>query len=211
MPFVGEQLEAALGAQERGDVLSAAAGAVRDGLLTSDEATFTLMVLVGAGAETTAALIGNAICILAERSDLQAELRAHPDHVPAFVEEVLRFESPFRFHPKTAEHAVELAGVSIPEEAMVALLWGSANRDESVFERADEFVIGRPNAHLHLGFGRGVHHCVGAPLARLEARVVLTRLLERLPLFTLEADDPPSWVDSLWTRRHERVPIVWSY
>lgn len=211
LPWVTEQLDAALARvsdDEDGDVLAAAARGVRAGVLTRDEAAFALMVLLGAGGETTTSLIGNAICILAERPDLQAELRAEPGRVPAFVEEVLRFESPFRFHPRTVRGPVELGGVEIPDGALVALLWGSANRDESVFERADDLVLDRPNARSHLGFGRGIHHCVGAPLARLEARVVLTALLERTARFELDPADPPRWVDSLWVRRHERVPIV---
>ncbi len=108
--------------------------------------------------------------------------------MPAFVEEVLRFESPFRFHPRTARGPVELGGVEIPDRAMVALLWGAANRDPSVFERPDELVIGRSNARQHVGFGRGIHYCVGAPLARLESRIVLTMLLERTRRFALDPD-----------------------
>jgi cytochrome P450 len=207
-PWVGEQLDDALAAPGDGDVLAAAAAGVRDGVLTRDEAAFTLMVLLGAGGETTTSLIGNAVRILAERPQIQDELRADPNLVAAFVEEVLRFESPFRFHPRTARGPVELGGVEIPERAMVALLWGAANRDGSVFERPDEFVVGRPNARQHVGFGRGIHYCVGAPLARLESRVVLTKLLERTRRFVLDPDQPPRWVDSLWIRRHERLPIV---
>jgi cytochrome P450 len=167
------------------------------------------MVLLGAGGETTTSLIGNAIRVLAERPALQAELRDAPQRIPAFVEEVLRFESPFRFHPRTATKAIELGGVPVPERAMVALLWGSANRDERVFEHPDDVVLDRPNAHLQLGFGRGIHHCVGAPLARLEARVAVAMLLARTRGFALDPDASPRWTDSLWIRRHDALPIVW--
>jgi cytochrome P450 len=91
---------------------------------------------------------------------------------------------------------------------MVMLLWGSANRDESVFERPDDVIVGRANDRLHLGFGRGIHYCVGAPLARLEVRVVVTKLLERSVSFELGAVAAPEWVDSLWARRHERLPLA---
>jgi cytochrome P450 len=208
LPWVAAQLDAALASSAGGDVLSAAATGVRDGVLSRQEATFTLMVLVGAGGETTTSLIGNAIRILAERPSLQVELRADLSLVPAFVEEVLRFESPFRFHPRTARRAVEFGGIDIPKGAMVALLWGAANRDETVFERPDDIVLDRPNAPLHFGFGRGIHHCVGAPLARLEARVVLSKLLGRTTFFRLDPDRPPRWTDNLWARRHERLPVV---
>jgi cytochrome P450 len=206
-PWVAEQLDDALAAPTGGDVLHAAAAGVRDGLLTRDEAAFTLMVLLGAGGETTTSLIGNAIRILAERPHLQNELRANLNLLPVFIEEVLRLESPFRFHPRTARRPVQLGGVEIPERAMVALLWGAANRDASVFERPDEFVLARPNIRQHVAFGRGIHYCVGAPLARLETRVVLTRLLERTRRFALDPEQPPQWVDSLWIRRHEQLPI----
>lgn len=208
LPCVAGQLKAALASSGRGDVLSAAATGVRDGVMSREEATFTLMVLIGAGGETTTSLIGNAIRILAERPSLQDSLRAHPDLVPALVEEVLRFETPFRFHPRTARRAVEFGGVEIPKGAMVALLWGAANRDASVFEQPDDVVLDRPNAPLHFGFGRGIHHGVGAPLARLEARVVLTKLLERTTQFRLDPDRSPRWTENLWARRHEHLPLV---
>jgi cytochrome P450 family 144 len=105
-PWVAEQLDERLAEPSAlssgGDVLGAAAAGVRDGALTADEAAFTLMVLLGAGAETTTSFIGKAVRILAERPQLQEQLRAEPDLVSAFIEEVLRFESPFRFHPRTA-------------------------------------------------------------------------------------------------------------
>ena len=208
LPWVAAQLDHALSQPNEENVLGAAAHGVKDGVLTHDEAAFTLTVLLGAGGETTTSLIGNAIRVLAERTDLQDELRADPSRVPAFVEEVLRYESPFRFHPRTARHTTGIGGVDIPEGALVMLSWSSANRDASVFERPDEIVIDRPNAHLHFGFGRGIHHCVGAPLARLEARVVLRRLLERTRSFGLATDSSPRWVDSLWVRRHASLPIV---
>jgi cytochrome P450 len=208
VPWTVGQLDAALASARDGDVLSAAAAAVRDGKLTHDEASFTLMVLVGAGAETTTSLIGIAIGLLADHPELQDELRAEPAKVPAFIEEVLRFESPFRYHPRTAARAVEFGGVEIPEGALVLLLWSSANRDAAVFEEPDEIKIDRRNAHLHFGFGRGIHHCVGAPLARLEARVVLTKLLERTTSFALDPDRSQRWSDSVWIHRHEELPLV---
>ena len=207
-PWTTAQLDGAITAPAEGEVLGAAAAGVRSGSLTREEAAFTLMVLVGAGAETTTSLIGNAIGLLADHPRVQEELRAEPGKVATFIEEVLRFESPFRYHPRTATHSVELAGVEIREGALVMLLWSAANRDDAVFEHPDEIVLDRHNAHLHVGFGRGIHHCVGAPLARLEARVVLTKLLERTKWFALDPNQPQRWADSIWIRRHERLPIV---
>jgi cytochrome P450 len=207
-PWTAAQLDAAIAAPSEGDVLSASAAAVRDGSLTHEEASFTLMVLVGAGAETTTSLIGIAIGLMAERPELQDELRADPAKVPAFIEEVLRYDSPFRYHPRTAARTVELNGVPIPEGALLLLSWSGANRDGAVFDQPDEVKLDRRNHHLHFGFGRGIHHCVGAPLARLEARVALTRLLARTSSFALDPDLPPQWSESIWIHRHDQLPLV---
>jgi cytochrome P450 len=207
-PWTAAQLDDAIASTAEVNVLGAAAAGVRDGRLTRDEAAFTLMVLVGAGAETTTSLIGNAIALLAQRPFLQEELRTEPAKVATFIEEVLRFESPFRFHPRTTTRPVEIGGVEIPERALVMLLWSAANRDEAVFDHPDEIRLDRRNGHLHFGFGRGIHHCVGAPLARLEARVVLTQLLARTRRFALHPDRPQHWADSVWIRRHEHLPLI---
>jgi cytochrome P450 len=206
--WVTAQLDDALVSSRRDDdVLDAAARGVRSGVLTREEAAFTLMVLVGAGAETTTTLLGNLMGILARDEELQTQLRANPRLLPAFVEEVLRFESPFTFHPRTTHRAVDLAGIEIPEGALVMLLWAAANRDVSVFDRPHEIRLDRPNAHLHFGFGRGIHHCIGAPLARLEARVVLAKLLGRTRAFELDPDGIASRQDNIWIRRHATLPI----
>jgi cytochrome P450 len=208
LPWVTAQLDHAIAAPATGDVLSATLAGMRAGVLTHEEAAFNLMVLLGAGSETTTSLIGNAICMLADRVDLQAALRRDPVRLPDFVDEVLRFESPFRFHPRSVPHDTDLGGVRIPQGSMVVLLWASANRDPAVFEHPDNFMLDRTNARMHMGFGRGIHFCVGAPLARLEARVVLERLLARTRSFTLGDPETCAWVPNLWVRRHERVPIV---
>lgn len=208
LPWVDGQLDAAIADARTTEVLGAAATGVRDGVLTHEQAGFTLMVLLGAGGETTTSSIGNAIRMLAERPTLQNELRASPERIPAFVEEALRFEAPFRFHPKSAARDAVLGGVRIPSGAMVVMVWASANRDAAVFDSPDELVLDRPNVRLHMGFGRGIHYCVGAALARLEGRVVIERLLARTTEFALDPADSPGWVDSLWIRRHDRLPIV---
>jgi cytochrome P450 len=208
LPWTEAQLDAAVASAPSGDILGAAAASVREGSLTRDQAAFTLMVLVGAGAETTTSLLGTAIALLAERGALQNELRADPSKVPGFIEEVLRFESPFLYHPRTVTRTTELGGVEIPEGALVLLLWSAANRDDTVFEDPDVLRLGRSNVHLHFGFGRGIHHCVGAPLARLEARIVLTRLLQRTTGISLDPVRPPRRAESIWIHRLEELPIL---
>jgi cytochrome P450 len=100
-----------------------------------------------------------------------------------------------------------LGAVDIPAGSTVLLLWGAANRDASVFERPDEIDLQRQVPRRHVAFGRGIHHCVGAPLARIEARIVLTVLLERTRSISLEFERPPRWANSLMVRRHEQLPV----
>ena len=202
------QLEAARAGTARGDVLGITAAGVRDGTLSEDEAVMALMIFVGAGVETTTGLIGNAIRLLAERGDLQHQLRSQPSLVPPFVEEVLRLESPFQFHPRTVARDTTLNGVAVPEGVLVLLLWASGNRDEGTFDDAAQLSLDRPASPAHFGFGRGIHHCVGAPLARLEARIALTQLLRRTRGFSLVPDDPPIRSDNLWIRRQDRLPLA---
>ena len=100
-----------------------------------------------------------------------------------------------------------LGGVDIPAGATVLLLWGAANRDAAEFERPDEVDLQRQVPRHHVSFGRGIHHCVGAPLARIEARNVLTVLLERTKQHHPRPRHAPRWVNSLMVRRHEQLPV----
>jgi cytochrome P450 len=210
--WTDDQLDRAVSDAGRGaaadSVLGAAAAAVRDRALTHEQAAFTLMVLVGAGAETTTSLVGIAIDLLARNPDLQQRLRANPTEFGAFVEEALRYEAPFRYHPRTVARDTSLGGFELPEGALVLLLWASANRDERVFDEPDQLRIGRRNVHLHFGFGRGIHHCVGAPLARMEARVILSRLLARTSEIAPDLSRRPRFSPSIWVHRHDALPIL---
>jgi cytochrome P450 family 144 len=87
-------------------------------------------------------------------------------------------------------------------------LWASANRDGAVFDRPADIVLDRANVHLHFGFGRGIHHCVGAHLARLEARVVVQRLLARTGAFAIDPDRAERWSESTWIHRHDDLPLL---
>jgi cytochrome P450 len=158
-------------------------------------------VLLGAGIESTASLIGNAVRVLAERPELQARLREDPSLVPAFVEETVRLESPFRFHYRAVKRDCELGGVALRKDHRLMLSWASANRDDSVFERADEIDLARRFPRHHMAFGRGLHFCVGAPLARLETRVVVEELLARTRRLAVDPARPSRYVPSLFVRR----------
>jgi cytochrome P450 len=202
--WVREQLAAA--ANEPGeDILTSIGRGVEAGSLDVQSGVTILHTLLSAGGESTTSLLGNAVRLMAENQDLQQKLRQQPELIPKLAEEALRLESPFRNLMRSVHKDTTLGGVNIPAGATILLMWGAANRDPAAFERPDELVLDRPR--IHVAFGRGIHTCVGAPLARLEARIVLTVLLERTSSITLDPDRPPAWVDSLQVRRHERLPV----
>ena len=205
--YVSARLDGALAAPGD-DVIGAIARAVTTGTLTRDEAIGTLIVLLGAAGESTASLLGNAVRILAEDAVLQTRLRGDRSLVPAFVEEAVRLESPFRGHYRQARRDTEVAGATIPAGATVYLLWAAANRDPKEFDRPDEVMLDRHAPRHHLGFGRGIHSCVGAPLARLEANIALGMLLDRTSNFRLDPSLPPTWAHSVFVRRHERLHLA---
>jgi len=189
------------------DILGAVVRGVNGGVFGDLEAASILHILLSAGGESTTSLLGNAVRILAEDQDLQQYLRRSPEQIPRFVEEALRLESPFRYQMRHVTKGATLGGVDIPAGATVLLLFGAANRDAAEFERPDEVDLHRRVPRLHMAFGRGIHHCVGAPLARIEARIVLTVLLERTVSITLDPEHPPRWAKSLMVRRHEQLSV----
>jgi cytochrome P450 family 144 len=204
--WIAEQLSRAL-PEPGDDLLGAVARGVNDGVFADFEATVILHTLLSAGGESTTSLLGNAVRILAQDSELQQHLREHPGEIPVFVEEALRLESPFRYLMRSVPKDTRLGSAAIPSGSTLLLLWGAANRDPSVFDRPDVIDLQRRVPRRHVGFGRGIHHCVGAPLARIEAQKVLTVLLERTSDITLDSEDPPVWCQSLLVRRHDRLPL----
>ncbi|MEU6558777.1 cytochrome P450 [Nocardia nova] len=187
------------------DLLDALARACRSGELTEEVAALILIQLVGAGGESTAALIGSAGRILASRTDIQSELRQRPHLIPAFLDEVLRLESPFRGHYRHVVADTRLGAVDLPAGSHLLLLWGAADRDPAVFPDPGTLDLHRPNIKSHLAFGRGIHFCVGSALAKLEARTAVTALLERTTRITL--DGSPERVPSILVRRHRSLPL----
>jgi cytochrome P450 family 150 subfamily A5 len=158
--------------------------------------------LFAAGQETTVRLLGVALQLIGERPELQQLLRDERERIPNFVEECLRIESPVKGDFRLSRVPATVGGVDIPAGATVMVLNGAANRDPRRFEDPDTFVVDRPNARQHLSFGRGVHTCPGAPLARAEGRVSIERLLDRMADIRIsEAAHGPA--DA---RRYEYVP-----
>jgi cytochrome P450 len=155
--------------------------------LTTQEATDFGILLVSAGTETVARLLGWAGAVLAEYPDQRAELASDPSLVPNAVEELLRFESPSPVQGRWTTESVELHGVTVPAGSKVLLLTGSAGRDERVFPDADRFDI-RRSFDQHLSLGYGIHFCLGAALARLEGKVALEETLARFPEWDVDRD-----------------------
>ena len=135
--------------------------------------------LFSAGQETTVRLLSAAVQVLAERADLQALLRRERDRIPNFIEESLRTESPVKGDFRLSRVPVTVGGVDLPAGTTVMVVNGAANRDPRRFPDPGTFDVSRGNARQHIAFGRGVHTCPGAPLARAEARVAIERLLDR--------------------------------
>jgi cytochrome P450 len=142
-----------------------------------------------AGHETTTNLILNGLRQLLSRTGLWNELRGDPSLIENAVEEILRYDTSVPAWRRSTTRPVEIAGVEVPEGARLILLLASANRDESVFEEPDEFDIRRENAAKHIAFSHGIHFCLGAPLARLEARIAFELLTQRLPDLRLSPPD----------------------
>lgn len=153
--------------------------------LTRHEVTTVVFGLLLAGHETTTNLIGNTMRRMLTDRAAWDEIRRAPELIPGAVEEVLRFDSSVIAWRRRTTRAVEIGGVEVPANANLLLLIGSANRDPAMFEDPERFDIHRANADEHLAFGHGAHFCLGAPLARLEARVVLEEISARYPSMRL--------------------------
>lgn len=136
--------------------------------------------LFAAGQETTAKLLSAALQVLGDRTDIQQQLREDRSLIPGFIEESLRMESPVKSDSRLARKSTTVAGVDIPAGTVVMVLPGAVNRDPRRFEDPHEFQLDRKNVREHMAFARGVHSCPGAPLARVEGRVSIERLLDRM-------------------------------
>ena len=185
------------------DLIGVLATACAGGQLQRFTAQMILISLFSAGGESTASLLGTAVDILAADADLQRNLRADHGLLGAFIEETLRLEPPFRAHHRHVVSDTTLAGTPLPRDSRLLLLWGAANRDPSHFESPDELRLDRAIGKGHLTFGKGLHFCLGAPLARLEAVTVLRLLLARTTWFDAAGVGP--WLPSVLARRRESL------
>ena len=182
----------------------------RDGKpLDQQEVSTILFGLLLAGHETTTNLLGNALRRLLEHRASWEALCADPSLIPNAVEEVLRYDSSVIHWRRRTTRPVELAGVDLPADADVLVSIGAANRDPAVFADPDRFDIRRPEAGEHLSFGFGPHYCLGAPLARLEARVVLEELTSALPTLRLRPGQTFAFAPIIAFRGPRAVHVEW--
>lgn len=175
------------------------------GHLSEDEITATCILLLGAGQETTVDLIGNSVLALLRHPEQMEMLRSHPHLISSAVEELLRYDSPVQMTARVALEDVELDGHLILRGAKVTMVLGSANHDPSVFPDPGRLDITR-DAKAHLGFGFGIHYCLGAPLARVGGRIAISALLRRFPNLSLQ-NQAPEWQDGPVFRGLKRLPI----
>ena len=183
-------------AEEAGDKLSA------------EELEANMGLLFGAGHETTTNLIGNGLLALHRQRDQWERLKADPSLIPNAVEELLRFDSSVQLTGRVTHAEVEVGGVTIGPQESVIMLLGAANRDPAQYEDPDRLDVGRPNVRP-LSFGGGIHFCLGAQLARLEAELVFAALSERMPTLELPEKDTPAWRRSFTLRGLSKLPAVW--
>jgi cytochrome P450 len=173
--------------------------------LTRTEVLTYVMLLAGAGNETTTRLVGWTGKLLAEHPDQRRQLAADRSLVPKAIEEILRYEAPSPVQARTLSRAVQHHGQTLPEGSIVLLLNGSANRDDRHFPDGDRFDIHRPIDH-HLSFGCGIHFCLGAALARLEGRVALDEVLRRWPDWEVDWERAEQ-AHTPTVRGWERLPV----
>ncbi len=178
--------------------------------LTNEELTANIILLFGAGHETTVNLIGNGLLALYRNPDQLALLKANPSLIGNAIEEFLRYDSSVQMTGRVALEDIEdLGGKRIPKGESVLCLLGSANRDPAVYpDQPDRLDITRPNVKP-LSFGGGIHFCLGAQLARIEAEVAISTLLRRLPELRLDDAENPEWRPTFVLRGLKRLPASW--
>jgi cytochrome P450 len=174
--------------QPQEDVLSALVEATENGeRLTQDELVANMIILLSAGHETTINLIGNGLLALLQNPDQLQKLRAHPELVASAVEEMMRYDNPVQIAYRSAAEDVEISGKIIRKGQLVNSVLAAGNRDPERFSEPDRFKITRDEGR-HLGFGLGIHFCLGAPLVRLEAQTAFTAIVGRFPEISLAAE-----------------------
>jgi len=189
------------------DLISALVAAEEDGdQLRADEVLAMCVLLLIAGNETTTSLLANALVCLREFPDQEKIVRADRTLVAKLTEESLRYLSPVQVLFRRATAATEIAGVAIPENAIVMPIYGSANRDEAVFAHPDRLDVNRPDLRQHISFGWGIHMCVGRALALLEGELALNLLFDRFKKIEI-TQDRIDWCDAFYLRSPKALQV----
>jgi cytochrome P450 len=176
--------------------------------LSNEELTANVMLLFGAGHETTVNLIGNGLLALHRHPDQLRLLRDDPSLITNAIEEFLRYDSSVQLTGRVALEDTSVGGTTLPKGEPLLCLLGAANRDPGVYPEPDRLDITRPNIRP-LSFGGGIHFCLGAQLARIEAEIAIATLLRRLPGLTLDAPDHPDWRPTFVLRGLKQLPASW--
>jgi cytochrome P450 len=188
-------MQAFLAAEERGDTLS------------EDEVLANLVLLLAAGHGTTTHLIGNGLLALLRHLDQLALLRDDSARAPTAIVELLRYDGPVQLTSRSATTALTIGEREIQQGQEVIMVLGAANHDPTAFPDPDRLDLTRRESH-HVAFGHGIHYCLGAPLARVEAEIAFTALLQRFPTLRLETTEP-EWVPSAVFRGLAALPVAW--
>jgi cytochrome P450 len=206
-----EALIAARQHQPQADMLSALVNARVQGERPLDVAELNTLLqqLLFAGHETTTNLLSNTFCALLSDENQWHALHSDLTLTARAVEEGLRYDAPVQGMFRTTTENVTISGMTLPAGARVFVVFGAANRDESTFNEPDRFDIQRPNADKHLSFGYGIHYCIGAPLVRLEARIAIEVLVQRLPDLHLVPDQTMTYLPSLLNRALQHLQVRW--
>jgi len=176
--------------------------------LTSEELRANIGLLFGAGHETTTNLIGNGLLALHRAPEQWQRLKDDPSLIAGAIDELLRFDSSVQMTARVTMSDVEVGGVTIPAHENVIMLLGAANRDPAQYSDPEKLDVGRQNVRP-MSFGGGIHHCLGAQLARLEGELVFTALIERMPTLELPEKDKPAWRQNFTLRGLTKLPAVW--
>jgi len=197
--------------EPRDDMISHLLAAREDGVepLGAEALVDIIPGLILAGHETTANLIGNTMTLLLSESGQWDELTADTTLVDRAIEEGLRMDASVTGMPRTVTRDVELGGMGIPAGSKLFLLYGSANHDEAHFSHPEAFDVHRDRGAAHFAFGRGIHYCIGAPLARLEARVAIELLARRLPGLRLDPEQDFARKPNLLFRGLAQLNVTW--
>ena len=190
------------------DILRARGG--DEDTLAMDDVHNIIFGLLLAGHETTSNMSANAVLALLEKEGAWQQLAETPEGIPNAVEELLRYRPSVVAWRRKTLRPVEICGTSIPEGARLLLFLASANRDDSLFDDAEILQLDRKNARSHVSFGFGAHFCIGAPLARLELRIILEHLTRRLPGMRLTANQHFEFIETVQFRGPRELHVEWS-